>query len=58
MTCFGCMMYIEQDRLESLNKEYGDELYPLDVEWAQCVSGSDYWLNCRIRKKPPEGVEA
>jgi len=57
MTCFRCIMYIEQNRLESLNEEHGDEMFPLDVEWAHCGEGPDAWLNCHIRKRPPEEAE-
>jgi len=57
MTCIECWKYIAQDRLERLHEYYGDEVFPLDAEWAHCRDGPDYWLNCRERKSPMEEAE-
>ena len=54
MTCFDCEMHITKDLLERFNKEFGDMIFPLDTEWAHCISGPDTWLNCRTRKRPLE----
>jgi len=46
-----CDGYITDQELESLNKSQGDQIWPLNVEWKNCVFALDYWLNCNIRKK-------
>jgi len=58
MTCEGCVMYVTRDQLIALNKSYdcGDEIYPLNEEWSQCLDGPDKWLNCR-RRKPNHSLE-
>ena len=50
MTCKDCEFFISNLVLEKLNKEFGDEIYPLDEEWKNCIQGSDCYLNCKRRK--------
>lgn len=48
--CVGCEGYITDERLRELNLRCGSELFPLDMEWKNCVEGLEAWLNCRKRK--------
>ncbi|MEM2498223.1 MAG: hypothetical protein QXR81_07610 [Candidatus Nezhaarchaeales archaeon] len=50
MGCEGCTFYVTDKVLKALNELYGEELYPLNVEWKNCLQGEDYWLNCKRRK--------
>jgi hypothetical protein len=46
-------MFINNVELRQLNRRFGDEVFPLDVEWKNCLQGPDAYLNCpkRIEKK-------
>jgi len=48
--CYGCPEFLTNVELLRLNKESGDEVFPLDVEWKNCISGLDVWLNCQKRR--------
>jgi hypothetical protein len=47
--CYDCFMFITNVELRQLNRKFGDEVYPLDVEWKNCLQGPDAYLNCRKR---------
>jgi hypothetical protein len=47
--CYDCCMFITNVELRELNREFGDETFPLDVEWKNCLQGPDAYLNCRKR---------
>jgi hypothetical protein len=52
-------MFINNVELRQLNRKFGDEIYPLDVEWKNCLQGPDAYLNCRKRTegRRPSTVE-
>jgi hypothetical protein len=44
-------MFINNIELRQLNRRFGDEVYPLDVEWKNCLQGPDAYLNCPKRRE-------
>lgn len=59
--CYDCEYFLTNVKIISLNKAEnerkagsGDEVWPLDVEWKNCIMGSDVWLNCHKRKRVAE----
>jgi len=48
--CEGCVYYVPDKVLKRLNELYGDEAFPLNAEWKNCLAGEDHWLNCERRK--------
>lgn len=51
-----CKWFRTNAEIRRLNRERsnGNEVFPLDVEWKNCLLGPDYWLNCRKRRKQKE----
>jgi len=47
--CYDCCMFMNNVELRQLNRDFGDEIFPFDVEWKNCLQGPDVYLNCRKR---------
>ena len=48
--CYDCEFFVTNVELRILNRKFGSEIYPLDVEWKNCLQGPDAYLNCRKRR--------
>lgn len=51
--CYDCPEFRTNIEIRELRKAFPDDEnnpYPLDVEWTNCLSGPDVWLNCRKRR--------